>query len=130
MTAKKHLKLLIQSIVIWAGFWVIGLPHYYQQYSTVALGVGCAILSVLISLAAIRILQRSQPENRRARAFWCSFYYTVIFAILDTLYCGIYLGYGTDYLTRFWYLSVFYVTPWLTFLPTEYLLRDKRKPAA
>jgi hypothetical protein len=130
MTAKKHLNLLIQSIVIWAGFWVLGLPHYYQQYSTVALGVGCTILSVLISLAAIRILQRSRPENRWARAFWCSFYYTVIFAILDTLYCGIYLGYGADYLTRFWYLSVFYITPWLTFLPTEYLLRDKQKPAA
>jgi hypothetical protein len=124
MTSKKHLNLLIQSVVIWAVFWVIGLPNYYQQYSTVALGIGCTILSVLVSLAALRILLRSRPENRRARAFWCSVYYTVIFAILDTLYCGVYMGHGVNYLSRYWYLTVFYVTPWLTFLPTAYLLRD------
>ena len=123
MTPQKHLNLLVQSVVIWALFWVAGLPSYYQQYSAPALGVGCTILSVLISLAAIRILQRSRPENRRARAFWCSVYYTVTFAVLDSLYCGVYLGHGAGYLTQYWYLSVFYVTPWLTFLPTESLLR-------
>lgn len=123
MTPKKHLNLLVQSVVIWALFWVAGLPAYYQQYSAPALGVGCTIISVLISLAAIRILQRSRPENRRARAFWCSVYYTVTFAVLDSLYCGLYLGHGAAYLTQYWYLSVFYITPWLTFLPTEALLR-------
>ncbi len=124
MTTAKHLNLLIQSIVIWALFWLGGWPDYYQQYSPQALGVACTIISVLISLAAIRILQRSRPENRRARAFWCSVYYTLTFVLLDTLYCGIYLGHGAQYLTQYWYLSVFYVTPWLTFMPTEILLRN------
>lgn len=128
MTAQKHLNLLIQSIVIWLGFWVLGLPHYYQQYSAVSLGVGCTVLSVIISLAAVRILLRSKPENRAARAFWCSFYYTVIFAMLDTLYCGVYLGHGSAYLGQYWYLTVFYVTPWLAFMPIEYLLRKTQRP--
>jgi hypothetical protein len=123
MNAKKHLNLLLQSIIIWTGFWLLGLPHYYQQYSTLAVGVGCTVLSVIISLAALRILLRSRVENRMARAFWCSFYYTVFFAIFDTLYCGIYLGLGAKYLAQYWYLTVFYITPWLTFLPTAYLLR-------
>ncbi len=127
MTAKKHLSLLIQSVVIWALFWLAGLPDYYQQYSAAAIGVACTILSVLISLAAIRILQRSRPENRRARAFWCSVYYTATFALLDSLYCGVYLGYGSQYLWQYWYLTVFYVTPWLTFMPTEYLMRQDQK---
>ncbi len=123
MSGAKHLKLLIQSIVIWALFWLGGLPDYYQQYSTRTLGIACAVISVLISLAALRILLRSKPENRAKRAFWCSVYYTVTFAALDYLYCGLYLGYGYGYLERYWYLTVFYVTPWLTFLPTERLLR-------
>lgn len=128
MTPKKHSNLLMQSLVIWLAFWIAGLPDYYQQYSTVALGVACTVLSVFISLAAIRILLRSQIDNRASRAFWCSVYYTVTFVVLDTLYCGIYLGHGASYLTRYWYLSIFYITPWLTFMPIARLLR--RVPTA
>jgi len=131
MTAAKHLRLLIQSLVIWLAFWILGLPNYYQQYSAPALGVACTVLSVAICLAALRILLRSRVENRAARAFWCSVYYTATFAVLDTLYCGIYLGHGAAYITRYWYLTVFYITPWLTFIPIERLLRmraEHRKP--
>jgi hypothetical protein len=129
MTVQKHFSLLAQSIIIWALFWVAGLPDYYQQYSTVALGVACTVLSVFISLAALSILLRSRPENRAARAFWCSVYYTATFALLDTLYCGIYLNHGSDYLLKYWYLTVFYITPWLTFIPTERLLRSANSGA-
>ncbi|HEY5808858.1 MAG TPA: hypothetical protein VIT67_12865 [Povalibacter sp.] len=125
MTAAKHIRLLIQSLVIWIAFWILGLPNYYQQYSDPALGVACTVLSVAICLAALRILLRSRVENRAARAFWCSVYYTATFAILDTLYCGIYLGHGAEYIARYWYLTVFYVTPWLTFIPIERLLRSR-----
>jgi hypothetical protein len=125
MTPLKHTRLLIQSVLIWVLFWLAGLPHYYQQYSTRTLGVFCTVLSVAISLAALRILLRSHPANRRARAFWCSVYYTSVFAVLDTLYCGIYLGRGAAYLTDYWYLTVFYVTPWLTFMPIERMLRGR-----
>jgi hypothetical protein len=129
MTPAKHIKLLLQSIAIWFAFWLLGLPSYYQQYSAPALGVACTALSVVIFLAALRILLRSKVENRAARAFWCSVYYTVTFAVLDTLYCGIYLGYGAQYIAQYWYLSVFYVTPWLTFIPIERLLRNPGKAA-
>jgi hypothetical protein len=126
MTPRKHLQLLTQGLLIWAGFWLLGLPHYYQQYSPASLGVACTILSVVISLAALHILLHSQ--NRPARALWCSVYYTVPLMVLDTLYCGLYLGHGAGYLARYWYLTVFYVTPWLTFIPTERLLRRMSPP--
>jgi hypothetical protein len=125
MSAAKHIRLLFQSIVIWLAFWLFGLPSYYQQYSAPALGVVCTVLSVVICLAALRILLRRKAENRAARAFWCSVYYIATFAILDTLYCGIYLGHGVRYITQYWYLAVFYVTPWLTFVPIERLLRNR-----
>ena len=126
MSATKHRRLLFQSIFIWLIFWLLGLPGYYQQYSAPALGVACTVLSVLICLAALRILLRSRPENRAARAFWCSVYYTTTFAVLDTLYCGVYLGHGSRYVAQYWYLTVFYVTPWITFIPIERLLRSRR----
>jgi hypothetical protein len=122
MSPRAHVSLLLQAISVWFAFWLAGLPHYYQQYSTVLLGVASILLSVAISLAAIWLLLRTRPERRRARAFWLAFYYTLPFALLDTLYCGWYLGHGSDYLHRYWYLSVFYLTPWLTFPPTAALL--------
>jgi hypothetical protein len=126
MTPRQHITLLGQALFGWAIFWVAGLPHYFQQYSTVFLGAGSVILSVLFSLVAVWVLARSRPENRMRRALWISLYFTVPFAILDTLYCGVYLGHGWSYLAKYWYLSVFYVSPWLTFPPTAYLMRDLR----
>lgn len=129
MTARKHFGLLLQAICVWLVFWLIGLPSYYQQYSTAAMAVASILLSVGISLAAILVLGGGGDETRMPRAFWLSVYYTFPFAALDALYCGWYLGHGSEFLAKYWYLSVFYVTPWFTFMPTAALLRRQRAPA-
>jgi hypothetical protein len=122
---RKHLILLSQAVCAWAIFWVAGLPSYYQQYSPVTLAVACIFLTVAISLAAIFVLRQTKPEYRLTRAFWLCFYYTVPLAAFDALYCGVYLGHGINFLYKYWYLSVFYITPWLTFIPTAILLRGE-----
>ena len=123
MSFAKHLALLTQGMVVWAMFWLAGLPGYYQQYSQVTMAVGCILLSVAISLGTVFILLRGHPGTKLRRAVWISFYFTVPFAILDWLYCGVYLKHGTAFLSQYWYLTVFYFTPWLTFVPTALLLR-------
>jgi hypothetical protein len=127
MSVAKHLALFTQGMVVWVVFWLAGLPGYYQQYSQVAMAVGCILLSVAISLVAVLILLRGHPETRLRRAVWISFYFTVPFAALDWLYCGVYLEHGTVFLARYWYLTVFYFTPWLTFVPTALLLRRTKE---
>lgn len=127
MSATRHGRLLALALALWGAFWLAGLPDYYQQYSAVAMGIGSIGLSVAISLAALFILLRGQPETRLRRALWISFYFTVPLAVLDSFYCGIYLGHGAAFLGRYWYLSVFYVTPWMTFVPTALLLRSQRE---
>jgi hypothetical protein len=122
MSFRGHLRLLAQAVAVWFAFWLLGLPAYYQQYSTIAQAVACVVLSVAISLIAVAVLRRGPAKSRYRRAFWISLYYTVPFALLDAWYCGIYLGHGTSYLSTYWYLTLFYVTPWLTFLPTAILL--------
>lgn len=122
MSERQHYQLLIQAVLVWLAFWLAGLPAYYQQYSTIGLAMASIVLSVLISLAAIIVLQRKRPEIRFQRALWISFYYTVPFFILDACYCGLWLGHGPGYFWQYWYLTVFYLTPWLTFPPTAWLL--------
>ena len=123
MRLHSHFKLLAQAIVVWFGFWLLGLPDYYQQYSAAAVGIGVVILSVATSLLCLLVLLRVSSKRRFIVAFWLSFYFTIPFAVLDTWYCGIYLGHGSSYLWVYWYLTVFYVSPWLTFLPSAVLLQ-------
>ncbi len=122
MSPRHHLTLLLQAIGGWGVFWLAGWPSYYQQYSVITMAIASILLSVVISLAAIVVLRGGRDDTRRKRAFWLSVYFTLPFAALDALYCGWYLGHGADFLFRYWYLSIFYVTPWLTFLPTAVLL--------
>ena len=123
MSPRKHLVLLLQASVVWFVFWLAGLPDYFQQYSTLTMGVVCTFLSVLFSLYAVFILSRCREEVQFSRAFWLSFYYTVPFAIYDALYCGWYLGLGAAFLVSHWYLTVFYFSIWVTFIPVVWLLK-------
>src|SRR5687767_8509595 len=108
MRAGAHLKLLAMGLAVWLGFWLAGLPDYYQQYSFPALAVGCALLVPPTVLLGRRALLRGRPEHRLARSVWLSFYFTVPFLLLDVAYCGVYLGHGAAFLGRYWYLTVFY----------------------
>jgi hypothetical protein len=127
MNAKRHFTMLGQATFVWFAFWVLGLPDYYQQYSQLGIAIGSIILSVLISLSAVWFLRYGRDENRMQRALWIAFYYSVPLAIYDYLYCGIYLAHGASYFTKYWYLSVFYFTVWITFPPTAWLLNGKLK---
>jgi hypothetical protein len=122
MDARRHIALLLQAIVCWAGFWLLGWPDYYQQYSAVGLAIGCTLLSALIGVGAVWTLARSRPARRAQRALWLSFYFSVPLFALDWLYCGVHLGLGLDFLRSHWYLTVFYGSIWLQFPPTAWLL--------
>lgn len=125
MRLRDHSTLLLQSVGAWCVFWLAGLPSYYQQYSFITLAAGCVLFSVAMSLVAILVLRGGQDKTRMSRAFWVAAYFTIPFAVLDTAYCGWYLGNGSEYIAKYWYLTVFYLTPWLTFLPTAALLRHR-----
>jgi hypothetical protein len=125
VSARKHVFFLLQGVLGWGAFWLVGLPRYFQQYSPEFMGVVTTLLSVAFSLGALFSLKKMKPQFRMNNAFWMSFYFTVPLAILDWLYCSIYLGDGADYLIRYWYLTVFYASFWFTFVPTAWLLTRK-----
>jgi hypothetical protein len=103
----------VLATLVWAGFLVGGLPEYYQQYSTGFMVV--FVVLVLIPIAAVfrMVLRRVPPEQRMQVALWIAFYFTVPLAVYDFVYCGLILGFGFRFLVNFWYLTVYYVIPWV-----------------
>ncbi|MBL8512622.1 MAG: hypothetical protein JNJ55_01420 [Betaproteobacteria bacterium] len=122
MSGRSHANLFFQATFVWAAFWVLGWPAYYQQYSLFGLAIATNILTVAIALFAVFMLARVRPAARMSRALWISFYYSVPLAVYDTLYCGLYLGHGWSYLEKYWYLSIYYPLVPLIFIPTAMLM--------
>jgi hypothetical protein len=101
------------ATAVWAGFLLGGLPDYYQQYST-GFMVGFDLLALLpISSVLYFVLRGVAPRRRMSAALWIAFYFTVPLAVYDWLYCGLVLGRGISFLWEFWYLTVYYLIPWL-----------------
>jgi hypothetical protein len=117
MRLRGHVQLLVLAIFVWSIFWLLGWPAYYQQYSFTFQAVGSALLVPPIAWAGYATIVRAKPERRLTLSLWLSLYATLPFAICDYLYCGLYLGHGTDFPARYWYLTIFYVIPWFLYVP-------------
>ena len=113
MTIRGHSGVLLIATVVWAGFWIAGLPSYYQQYSNLLMIWFDSLVLIPIAGIVYFVLRRVQPEKRLTIALWLAFYFTVPLAVYDWLYCGLYLGHGVQFVSRYWYLSVYYAIPWV-----------------
>ena len=84
-------------------------------------------LAVLVPITGVvyGVLRGVKRGRRLKVSAWFAFYFTVPLAIYDWLYCGVYLGHGMQFLSRFWYLSVYYAIPWVV-LPAVALMLNHR----
>jgi len=125
MTLRKHLQRLAVVTIAWLLFWIAGLPDYYQQYSTKAMIVfDIAVLPPLWYIG-YRSIRRSR--NQIASSLWFSFYLVVPLFFYDYLYCGIYLRHGIAFLRDYWYLTVYYILPWLMHPLTGWWLNHQKQ---
>ena len=128
MSPAGHLRLLTMGTLTWVAFWAAGLPSYYQQYSVASmLAFELALLVAIIALLP-RLFRPLSPDRRLRAAVWMSLYFTVPLAFYDWLYCGVHLGHGWAFLWRYWYLTVYYVVPWIV-LPAVAARINRRSPA-
>jgi hypothetical protein len=112
MSKRVHIRLFIIATLVWAGFVLLGLPSYYQQYSTRAMVWLCALLLIPITAIVYYVLRAVKRHRRVTLSLWMAFYFTVPLALYDWLYCGVYLGHGMRFLLQFWYLTIYYAIPW------------------
>jgi low temperature requirement protein LtrA len=128
VNGRKHLRLFIMATIVWAVFWVIGLPSYFQQYSSTFMLWFDGILLVGVIEFLFRVFRPVPSSRRMTLAWWIAFYFTVPLAAYDWLYCGVYLGHGWAFVWRYWYLTVYYVLPWFV-VPGVAALVNRRSDA-
>ena len=126
MKPRHHLRLLIIVSIAWFLFWIAGLPDYYQQYSTRFMVFFDLAILPPIWFYVYRSVSRAKPGREFTVSLSWAFYISVPLLIYDILYVALYLGHGIHFLTKYWYLTVYYVLPWLLFPPTGWWV-SKRK---
>jgi hypothetical protein len=129
VSRRTHSRLLVIGTVAWVAFWAAGLPSYYQQYSRTFMIWFDVLVFFPLAAAFLLALRRVPRKRRMALALWMAFYFTVPLAIYDWLYCGVVLGHGREFLWRYWYLSVYYVIPWLLLPGLAVFLARRAAPA-
>lgn len=115
MKSKIHLRLFIFATCFWVLFFLAGLPDYYLQYSAKSVMLYDILLIIPFSLIIWFTLRPVKASRRIRISIWYSFYFTVPLAIYDYTYCGIYLGYGFNFIYVFWFASIYYIIPWILF---------------
>jgi len=118
MTPRGHVKLLIAATAVWLGFWVAGLPDYYQQYSTRSLVLFEVLLLAPVWAAGFMALRVRRRTPRMKRALAIASYFSIPLFLYDLAYCGLHLGHGLRFVVEYWYLTVYYFVPWALFPPT------------
>ena len=115
MKPKTHFRIFIIATVLWLLFFIAGMPNYYLQYSNTLLIWFVVLLIIPISVIFFFVF-KSIKKNKRIRiSIWYSFYFTIPLYIYDGIYCGIYLEYGYRFMLTFWFLSIYYIVPWILF---------------
>ena len=125
MKPESHLRLLVLVTLAWGFFWIGGLPNYYQQYSTAFMVVFDLLILPPICLLVFRSVRNSNPENTFRNFLWWAFYISVPLFFYDLIYCGLYLGDGLNFLAKYWYISVYYILPWIVFPPMGWLMQKR-----
>src|SRR3990172_6779676 len=125
MSLHRHLKLLLAVTIAWFLFWVAGLPDYYRQYSTTYMVVFDMIVFPPIWFVAYSSIKRSR--RAMTSSLWLAFYITVPLFIYDFIYCGYYLGHGMNFIWEYWYLTIYYILPWLIFPLAGWWIEQRRK---
>jgi hypothetical protein len=115
MRLKHHIRIFFIATIVWFLFLLLGMPDYYLQYSIQTMILFVILLLIPIFIIILLVFKPIKSQRRLTISYWYAFYFTVPLAIYDSIFCGLYLGYGIRFLVVFWFLSIYYVIPWILF---------------
>ena len=125
MKLQKHVQLLSIVTVAWFLFWMAGLPDYYQQYSSLSMLIFDLLVLPPIWFLIYRRAKKARPGSALKVCIWWAFYISVPLLMYDLICCGLYLDHGATFLTKYWYLTVYYILPWIIFPPMGWVMDRK-----
>ncbi|MBL8525512.1 MAG: hypothetical protein JNN20_17670 [Betaproteobacteria bacterium] len=114
MRANQHWHLFCLATTWWTLYFILGLPsNYFQTTATWLIIVFGEILPALaLGYFLWRRCSRS-PERAWRVATWIAFYMTVPLFAYDYFYLAMHQQRGWAFLHTHWYLTAFYIIPWL-----------------
>ena len=127
MRKRNHIRIFIIATIVWLIFLLVGMPDYYLQYSNQHMILFVTILLIPMSILITIVFKPINQQKRLKISFWYAFYFTVPLAIYDIVYCVLFLGYGINFLVVFWFLSIYYLIPWILFPMIAQLLNQKER---
>jgi hypothetical protein len=115
MTAREHLYLFYLATTCWTLFFLGGLwSDYFQTWPAWAAFVFIDVIpAAVLALLSVPIIRWMTPASPYKGAFWIAFYFTIPFFIYDFVYLGLHKKLGLSFIASHWYLSIFYLIPWL-----------------
>ena len=114
MKARQHFLLAVISILLWAGFYILGLQNnYFQDFSSESLLVllFSSLLGVIPVIAIVVLAFIKVPFFKAS--VWFAFYGSLPLFILDYIFVGIIKGEGLHFLVSHWYLTLGYFAVWI-----------------
>lgn len=118
MRPNQHWHLFCLATTWWTLFFIAGLNTDYFQTAPLwfVLVVGELLPAIALAYFGWRRCTRN-PQLAWATALWIGFYMTVPLFVYDYLYLANYQGRGLSFLRTHWYLTSFYVIPWIILPP-------------
>ena len=127
MNLKTHFRIFNIATVVWLLFFIAGMPNYYLQYSNTSLILFVVLLIIPFSGIIFFVFKPIKRNKRIKISIWYSFYFTIPLFLYDSVYCGIYLEYGYKFILTFWFLSIYYIIPWVLFPIIALILNQKNE---
>lgn len=114
MPGRSHWHLFCLATTWWTLFFIVGLPTNYYQTMPVAIVVIFGVLAPTWAFAMyVRNRCRKSPAHAWRQANWIAFYMTVPLFAYDCMFLAHFQQRGLSFLESHWYLTVFYVIPWI-----------------
>ena len=126
MRSTHHWRLFCLATTWWTLFFILGLPsNYFQAYTFwPLLIVGEVFPAIALGYYGWRRCSR-HPERAWSSVMWIAFYMTVPLFAYDYLYLAVHQQRGWSFLQTHWYLSAFYVIPWVLLPPIAWWVTSK-----
>ena len=121
----KYIYLFLSANVVYLLFIIRGLPnHHYLDWS-LEFQIGDCIAIIIFTIPLVYILLKwfSSRQAYFKDSIWFAFFTSVPFLIYDSLYLGVFKGFGFHFFDEFWFLTIFYFIVWIEIPIIGYLMQ-------
>lgn len=114
MRAGQHWHLFCLATTWWTLYFILGLSSDYFQTTPLWMVIVFGEVAPALALGYFGWMRFTRsPQHAWRAAAWLAFYMSAPFFCYDYLYLAVHQQRGWTFLHSHWYLTAFYIIPWL-----------------